>query len=251
MISFGFFYNTSVALVNLLERAELFSVSQEIREQLVLALADLVTLVASVSTHFHKALRGLTTESVSVNIYSTFSGQIESFRGRCDKIAEAMWRHQLIREDLDGDRGKGFYIQPSDLNRMTDTFLILVSEVKSIKCWLGPEDRVLANVAESASHLAQDREELTCLWIGPYLTRFLKGQHKSLYITGNPGSGKSVLASVIVDHLQHPIGGVSYQTLFVSISKYLPLYSCLLISKCNVTSIQMPGFLPKQLHVLW
>ncbi|OJJ46551.1 hypothetical protein ASPZODRAFT_16305 [Penicilliopsis zonata CBS 506.65] len=201
-ISFGFFYSTSMVLVNLLERTELFTVSQDIREQLVLALSDLVTLVARVSTYFHKALRGLSRESISINIYGTFAGQIENFRGRCDKIAEAMWKHQLLKDGLDGNR---------------------VSEVKTIQNWLVPEDRLLANVAETISHLAQDREELTCLWLGPYLTRFLNSkQLKGLSFFGKPGSGKTVLASVIVDHLQHPIGGVSYQTLFVPINSRIP-----------------------------
>lgn len=104
-ISFGFFHNISMVLVNLLERTELFTVSQEIKEQLVLALTDLVTLVASVSTYFHKAIRGLTKKSISVNIHATFSGQIESFRGRCERISESMWKHQLLKDDLDGERG--------------------------------------------------------------------------------------------------------------------------------------------------
>lgn len=106
MVSFGFFYSTSSTLVNLLHRAELFTVSQEIREQLILALSDLVSLVASVSTHFHRAIRGVTSASVSVNIYDTFPGQIQSFRERCSRIAEAMWRHQLAKENIDTDRGK-------------------------------------------------------------------------------------------------------------------------------------------------
>jgi hypothetical protein len=106
MISFGFFYSISIPLANLLERTELFTVTQEVQEQLILALSDLVTLVASVSTHFHKAIRGLTTASVSVNIYRTFPGQIQTFQQRCEKIAESMWRHQLLRENLDGDKGK-------------------------------------------------------------------------------------------------------------------------------------------------
>lgn len=106
MVSFGFFFSTSSPLVDLLERTELFSVSQEIKEQLILALADLVTLVASVSTHFHKAIRRMTSASVSVNIYDTFPGQIQSFRERCGKIAEAMWRHQLAKENIDTDRGE-------------------------------------------------------------------------------------------------------------------------------------------------
>jgi hypothetical protein len=104
MLSFGFFYNMSVSLVNLLERTELFSVDQDVREQLVLALSDLVTLVASVSTYFHRAINGLTT-TISVNIYNTFPTEIKSFVGRCEKTAESMWRHQLVKEGIDGSRG--------------------------------------------------------------------------------------------------------------------------------------------------
>lgn len=106
MISFGFFYSISMSLVNLLERTELFSVSQEIREQLVLALSDLVTLVASVATHFHKAIQDASTASVSVNMYSSFSDQIKAFHERCEKIAQSMWRHQLLVDNLDTDKGK-------------------------------------------------------------------------------------------------------------------------------------------------
>jgi hypothetical protein len=96
-----------------------------------------------------------------------------------------------------------------------------VFDPKAIKLWLSPEDRVLGNVAEQSSHLAHDREEMTCLWMAPYLARFLKSPLKSLAIAGKPGSGRTVLASVIVDQLQHTIGGISYATLFVPISEYL------------------------------
>jgi hypothetical protein len=106
MVSFGFFYSTSSTLVNLLERTELFDVSQDIKEQLILALADLVTLVASVSTHYHQAISGLTDASVSINIYETFPGQIQSFKDRCAKISETMWRLQLTKENIDTEKGK-------------------------------------------------------------------------------------------------------------------------------------------------
>jgi hypothetical protein len=106
MTSFRFFYTLSMSLVNLLERTELFSVAQEIREQLVLALLDLVTLVASVATHFHQAIREASTESVSVNIYSTFSGQIRAFHDRCERIAESMWSYQLLVDNQNADAGK-------------------------------------------------------------------------------------------------------------------------------------------------
>jgi hypothetical protein len=100
---FGFFYRCSAGLGNLLDRAELFVVSSDIKDQLILALADLVTLVVHVATHFHRLL--LSSESVSVDIYSTFPSPIDSFRGRCEYASELMWRHQLTREGFNGDKG--------------------------------------------------------------------------------------------------------------------------------------------------
>lgn len=94
-----------------------------------------------------------------------------------------------------------------------------MSIVKAVRGWLAPEDRVLAHLAENTSQLAHEREELTCLWVGPYLTHFLKSQNTILSFSGKPGAGKTVLASVIVDRLQDAIGGVQYKTLFIPISK--------------------------------
>lgn len=214
-----------MSLVNLLERTELFSVSQDIREQLVLALSDLVNLVASVATHFHKTIHDASTTattSVSVNMYSSFSGQIKAFRDRCEKIGTAMWRHQLITNNMDADNGESPQFKHSQIALLTDP--LLVSDVKMVKSWAMPEDRVLNNVALSLSLLAHDREELTCLWVGPYLTRFLKSQDTVFSINGKPGSGKSIVASVIVDYLQRPISGVHFNTLFVPISMFWPFY---------------------------
>ncbi|KAJ5248908.1 hypothetical protein N7468_000359 [Penicillium chermesinum] len=221
MISFGFFYSTSSTLVNLLERTELFAVSQEIKEQLILALADLVTLVHSVSTHFHQAISGLTTASVSVNIYDTFPGQIQSFKDRCRKIAEAMWRHQLSRENIDTEKGRftSIFLR-AKVNCLPESSP--VSLVKSVHHWLAPEDGVLARLAENTSHLAHEREENTCLWVGSALSLFLKKQTKTLAFSGKPGSGKTVAASVLVDRLQDPIGSVTYKTLFVPINARIP-----------------------------
>lgn len=94
-----------------------------------------------------------------------------------------------------------------------------MNDVRSIRSWLAPDDRVLTNVAEMTSHLAHEREELTCLWMSQYLARFLKSQLKTFSVVGKPGAGKTVLASVIIDNLQHPIGGVSYNTIFIPISE--------------------------------
>ena len=201
MISFGFFFNLSSTLVNLLERTELLTFSSEIREQLMLALCDLVTLVSKVSTHFHVAINTSDAASVSVNIYDSFSTWINGFKDRCGKITELMWRNELVRENIDIER---------------------VSLVKSVRSWLAPEDRVLAHLAENTSQLAHEREEMTCLWVAPSLTNFLKSPKKTLAITGKPGAGKTITASVIIDRLQDPIGGIQYKTLYIPINARVP-----------------------------
>ncbi|CAI7595684.1 unnamed protein product [Penicillium viridicatum] len=192
---FGFFYCCSDGLGNLLDRAELFVVSSDIKDQLILALADLVTLVVCVARHFHRSL--LASELVSIDIYSTFPGPIDSFRGRCEHVSELMWRHQLTREGFDGDKAVGINI---------------------LKRWLQPEDPVVADASEATVPSAQEREEATCMWVKPYLTRFLKGDEQVLSVTGKPGSGKTVLSTVIDDYLQYPVGGTRYMPIFASIN---------------------------------
>lgn len=99
-----------------------------------------------------------------------------------------------------------------------------MAEIDTIRTWLTPDDRIVDSVADSTSHLAHDREELTCLWIGPYLARFLTSGTKTLTIMGKPGAGKTVLSSVVVDHLQQPIGDIFYNTLYIPISTFSVAY---------------------------
>ncbi|KAK8054888.1 NACHT domain protein [Apiospora rasikravindrae] len=172
-------------------------------EHLVLAITDLVAVVASVAIHFYKAIRSASNHSIYINIYSTFAEQIKTFRDRCGQIAESLWRHQLLAQDMGAET---------------------VSDVKSIKSWLAPEDRVLTNVTGGGvSLLAQEREELTCLWVGPHVTRFLRGRDTVLSISGKPGCGKTVASSVIVDFLQRHISGVYRSTLYVPIDSNVPV----------------------------
>ncbi|KAL4996903.1 hypothetical protein BDV10DRAFT_186709 [Aspergillus recurvatus] len=199
---FKFFYRCSVALNNLLSRAELFAVSHTIKDQVILALADLVALVVGIVTHFHERLGDLQCRSVTINIHNTFAESIENFRTRCEHVSELMWRHQLLQEGLiEGGAA---------------------TEIKTIRQWLEPDDPVLTHATKFTAQFAQEQEESTCLWLNPYISRFLRSDQKTMAITGKPGSGKSILATVINDKLQHPIGGVSYLPLFVTINSRIP-----------------------------
>ncbi|KAJ5102456.1 hypothetical protein N7532_002985 [Penicillium argentinense] len=198
MTSFGFFYSLSASLLNLLERTELFDVSADVRRHLVSALLALVDLVDVVTKRFQSHIRA-GKEAITIELYEYCSDQITSFRESCDYIAEAMWKHQLSRESF---------------GSVSD------SDIKKIRFWLAPEDSVLSRVAENTSHFAHEREEMTCRWVGPSLSDFLKSPQRTLSIFGRPGSGKTILASVIVDSLSDQTN--DYMTLFVPINACIP-----------------------------
>ena len=100
----------------------------------------------------------------------------------------------------------------------TDNINIAVG-INVLRDWLQPEDPVVAHATEATAPSAQEREEATCMWVKPYLTRFLKGEQQVLSITGKPGSGKTVLSTVINDYLQYPVGGTRYMSILTPISQ--------------------------------
>ncbi|KAL6242158.1 hypothetical protein RBB50_011070 [Rhinocladiella similis] len=195
--SFGFFFKCSLDLIALLDRVELFNASFDINEQLVLAYADLVTLVSDVSLRFYQAIRSPSGSDEAIDIYSAFSNTIESFQSRRDKIVESMWKYQLSQENIDMDSLVPF---------------------KSLRSWLSIQDSILKYKWGDHTMLVNDRQQLTCLWAQPYLTRFLNSGKGSLAITGPPGSGKTVLAGTIVDTVQRIHSKNSYTVLFIPIN---------------------------------
>ncbi|EXJ84870.1 hypothetical protein A1O3_05545 [Capronia epimyces CBS 606.96] len=195
--SFGFFFKCSRDLIALLDRVELFNASFDINEQLVLAYADLVTLVSDVALRFYQAIRHSSDSGVSIDIYTAFAGTIESFQTRRDKIVESMWKYQLAEENVDVDS---------------------LVDIKTLRAWLAIQDNILKYKSGDHTALVNDRQQLTCLWVQPYLTRFLNGGQNSLAIVGPPGSGKTVLAGTIVDAVQRSSSRKSYTVLFVPIN---------------------------------
>ncbi|KAF5861218.1 hypothetical protein ETB97_000473 [Aspergillus alliaceus] len=199
-IPFSFFNHMSKILEDLLRHSEIVAINAEVREQMVLAFLDLLTLVCGVSIHIQKALAGL---GLSVyNINETFASQIQTLHQRYEDVGDFVFKSQLLEENFDEQRVSG--------------------ELHSIKTWLVSDDPVLAGFAKTGARLSSRREAITCSWIWPYVTRFLKSQRKTLCFAGSPGSGRSVLASVILDNLQEPFRHVSYDVLFVPINANIP-----------------------------
>ena len=92
-------------LGDLLILSEVVDINSEVREQMVLAFLDLLTLVCGVSIHVQKAIKALTGSSVSVSIYEEFAGQIQTFRQRYENIRVSVYKQQLLEEGFEEHKG--------------------------------------------------------------------------------------------------------------------------------------------------
>ncbi|KAE8384522.1 hypothetical protein BDV23DRAFT_176998 [Aspergillus alliaceus] len=101
-IPFSFFNHMSKILEDLLRHSEIVAINAEVREQMVLAFLDLLTLVCGVSIHIQKALAGL---GLSVyNINETFASQIQTLHQRYEDVGDFVFKSQLLEENFDEQR---------------------------------------------------------------------------------------------------------------------------------------------------
>jgi hypothetical protein len=91
----------------------------------------------------------------------------------------------------------------------------------AIPSWLAPDDPVVAELNEAASRLTRERSQSTADWIHPWINGIRRSQKTHFHLAGQPGSGKSVLAQVIIDYLHSFRDATDYLTLSVSISEYI------------------------------
>ena len=104
---------------SVLHRSELLAATPEIREQLCLLYTDLISLVVDVSIRFYKAVNGkshqfakipanvigMTSSSVSLDIFEVFSDTIETCRTRQKMVVELIWTAQIESEKLEDGEG--------------------------------------------------------------------------------------------------------------------------------------------------
>lgn len=98
----------------MLHRSELLAATPEIREQLCLLYTDLITLVVDVAIGFYKTVNGrrvsyhiklalnppgMTSGSVSLDIFDTFSDTIQTFRRRQNDVVALIWDYQIGNEN--------------------------------------------------------------------------------------------------------------------------------------------------------
>ncbi|KAL9620471.1 MAG: hypothetical protein Q9160_005056 [Pyrenula sp. 1 TL-2023] len=123
----------------------------------------------------------------------------------------------------------GFFVDhaiQTEAQRAFSTLLQLVSEiallyrakisnisVDVIRHFLEPRDSVLKLLASDQFAARTKRAEFTCEWFQSHLLEFLRSSEQTLAITGQSGSGKTVLAGWIEERLQRPLARRSYETI--------------------------------------
>ncbi|KAK0672772.1 hypothetical protein QBC41DRAFT_343650 [Cercophora samala] len=191
--TFEALYELALLISNVSQIHEIFYASREVKEGLAHLYCDLVDLVGRISILYREKISSLgqnTKKSIVVNFETEFGKHMSSIWRRRDSIIAKMWSLKLgnrtdslgvdaVRRRLQNDRSaKGAFY-----------------------------DQVSENVK---------RAEDTCEWVRTPLVNFLRGKEKALTITGEAGSGKTVLAGWMKERLQRPLDHTQYTTLTYS-----------------------------------
>lgn len=171
----------------------------KIREHLSLMYGDLLTLTSVVAHRYYKVTQGITSATLSLDIYDVCSDVIESFRDRQETVTDLIWQHQARVEGIDLNK---------DLS------------AKTLRRWLVPMDPVQTTLTQDHTIQLAGQAEYTCLWFSKQLSSFVQGESKVMAVTGHSGCGKSVLAASVVERLQRALGRKTWSTLYYSIRKY-------------------------------
>jgi hypothetical protein len=113
--AFSVFYKFSLSFSKVLHRSELLAATSDVREQLCLLYTDLLSLVVDVSIRFYKTANGMTSGSVSLDIFELFGETIEAFRTRQNTVVELIWDSQIQGEDFEDGEGKQVSHSPTSV----------------------------------------------------------------------------------------------------------------------------------------
>lgn len=203
--AFALFCRCSQSIHLLLNQSEALTATASVREQLRQMHADLLKLVADVAMRFYKATIRLPSYPVCFDVFEAFGETIEAFPTRRTKVTKTIWTHHIQREDHGQNKDP---------------------EVETLRKWLGVQDSALLVLNRDHSTFAHYEVEFTCLWFLSHLSNFVDSSDNLLLVSGEPGSGKTVLAASIADTLQLPLqlplGPKTFSTLFFSISASIP-----------------------------
>ncbi|KAK0715896.1 hypothetical protein B0H67DRAFT_538659 [Lasiosphaeris hirsuta] len=186
--TFQALYELALMLLHVSQIHEIFHASREVKETVANLYCDVVDLVGTISVFYRGEISKLAAgKSVTINFDAAFGDAVAAIYKRRDLITAKMWSLKL------GYRHS---------NLSLDAVRRRLKHDRSIK------GAFYDQIAESMK-----RAEDTCEWLKSPLVEFFRTSNKTLTITGEPGTGKTVLAGWIKERLQRPLNHTQFSTL--------------------------------------
>lgn len=188
MPTFQALYELSLLILHVSQIHEIFHSSREVKETVAHLYCDVVDLVGNISIYYRKEISNLEIgKSVTIDFDGVFGGDLAAIWKRRDLLTSKMWSLKL------GYRSTGL-------------------NLKSIRQHLKHDRSVQGSFYDQVAE-SMKRAEDTCEWLKSPLVEFFRGNDKALTITGDSGTGKTVLAGWIKERLQRPLNHKQYSTL--------------------------------------
>lgn len=192
VFTFQVLYDLGRLVSHVVQIHEVFSSSTEVKEDVAHLYCGLVDLVGRIAILYREKISSLgSNKSGVVNFEANFGKAVATIWATRDSIVGKMWSLQLHRHQAAG-------LSLAVIRRRLQN------------------DRSAKGIFYDQVSESVNRAEDTCEWLGNHLTEFFRGKDKALTITGDSGSGKTVLAGWIKERLQRPLNHKQFSTLTYS-----------------------------------
>jgi hypothetical protein len=193
--TFQALYELALVMLHVSQIHDIFQASRDVKEAVADLYCDIVALIGNITVFYRNEISKLAAgKTVTLNFEAVFGEDVSNIYKRQTTITSRMWSLKL--------GGRNGSISLDSLRR-------LLKHDRSVKGALYDQ------VTESMK-----RAEGTCEWVKEPLIEFFRGRDKALTITGDSGTGKTVLAGWIKERLQRPLNHTQYLALIYSFRKY-------------------------------
>ena len=159
----------------------------------------------------------MSSSAVSFDFYAVFGREVREIAQTRTRIADLMWGHCLERSKFGEQHYREALVTHSTTGSSpcADHVNYLAENpipIATIRNWLLPADETVRRLRSNRVASKPIRTEETCEWFQQYLLGFLRGEQRTLAVSGAMGCGKSTIAGWVEERLQRPLGQKYYQT---------------------------------------